>query len=197
MVVADRCSLLLRHWRWCICRCQDLNDGWRRLTLKPASLQDKQQLQQLQRDRDAAVVVLTLHQQQQHQQQEGAEPVRLTGLVSRWDLIDQQDQLLVRVRPWCGGHTWGSGPCCKVSSGACCKSTFRQECMDVHCSLRSHAVFVCKRSMYANWQASLVLISGVRSSALSEATAVFADLPSCCMLSLLTALRRAAQLRQE
>jgi hypothetical protein len=38
----------------------------------------------------------------------------VTGLVSRWDLIESQDQLLVRVRPWCGAHAWGSGPCCQV-----------------------------------------------------------------------------------
>jgi hypothetical protein len=102
-----------------LCRCQELQDGWHKLTLKPASPKDKQQLLQLQRDRDAAVVVLTLQQTlppppQQQQQQDGAEAVRLTGLVPRWDLIESQDILLVRVRPWCGGHAWGSGPCCKV-----------------------------------------------------------------------------------
>jgi hypothetical protein len=101
-------------------RCQELQDGWRKLTLKPASPKDRQQLLQLQRDRDAAVVVLTLQQtpptqqQQQQQQQDGAEAVRLTGLVTRWELVENQSILLVRVRPWCGGHVWGSGQCCKV-----------------------------------------------------------------------------------
>lgn len=106
-------------------RCQEQQDGWRQLTVRPASPQDKQLLLQLQRDRDAAVVVLTQHPQQQNKQQRRqqqlsdgspapAAAARLTGLVSRWDLVEGQDQLLVRVRPWCGAHAWGSGPCCQV-----------------------------------------------------------------------------------
>ena len=114
----------------CACSCQEQENGWRKLTVKPSSPQAKHQLLQLQRDRDAAVVVLTL---QPPQQQEGGQgPVRVTGLVSKveqdadqgalrvtglvshWDLMGRQDIILVRVRPWCGKHEWGAGPCCQV-----------------------------------------------------------------------------------
>lgn len=81
---------------------------------------------QLQRDKDAGVVVLTLHQQQgnKHQQQQQGSVdaggvVRVTGLVLRWE-VDKQDLVLVRVRPWCGGHEWmhTDAPCCKVGGRA-------------------------------------------------------------------------------
>jgi hypothetical protein len=38
----------------------------------------------------------------------------VTGVVTRWDTVDGQDILLVKVRPWCDHHEWNTGPCCKV-----------------------------------------------------------------------------------